>query len=199
MKKILHISLLFFSVLLLTSSKTTGTVDKEEAKKAFDYLNQIRQNPKNYSKEIGSFMRSIKPMPVLIWNDTLAQVAEEKALDMAEKDYFAHINKKGEGINVLINRGGYSLPKDFYKKKTNNFFESIATGQTDGVAAINDLIRDKGINPPAHRQHLLGLTPFWAECFDIGIGFIRTDNPQKPTYICIIIARHTPPEGMIVK
>ncbi|MBN2786891.1 MAG: CAP domain-containing protein [Paludibacteraceae bacterium] len=185
--------ILAFCTTLIASSvtaKNSGTINLEEAKNAFEYLNRVRQNPKNYSKEIGGFMRSIKPMPALIWNDTLARVAQEKALDMANKNYFAHINKSGQGINILIHQAGYTLEKEFIKNKKNNFFESLAMGQDNGVEVINELILDKVVNPPSHRQHLLGLTDFWASCLDIGIGFVTTDNPQIPTYTCIIIARH---------
>jgi hypothetical protein len=72
-------------------------------------------------------------------------------------------------------------------------------GHESGLEVIKGLILDKGINPPAHRQHLLGMTKFWAECYDIGIGFVRTDNPEIPSYTCIIIARHNEPDGMVVK
>lgn len=192
MKKTILISAIttVLIILLVAANKPNATVDKEEAKSAFEYLNQVRQNPKEFSKEIGISLRSVKAMPLLIWNDTLAQVAEAKALDMATNNYFSHVNKKGEGINVLIHKGGYTLPKEFLKPKKNNYFESIAMGHESGMEVIKGLILDKGINPPAHRQHLLGMTKFWAACYDIGIGFVRTDNPEIPSYTCIIIARH---------
>lgn len=183
----LLLPLLFF---LFVSAKPTIEVDKKEAQEAFEYLNRVRLSPADFSKEIGVNLRKVKPLPALVWNDTLAAVAEARAKDMAEKNYFGHINKKGEGVNILIHRAGYHLSEEFYKNKKNNFFESLAMGQESGVEVVRDLILDKGINPPDHRKHLLGMNDFWAECYDVGIGFIRTDNPQKPSYICIIIAKH---------
>lgn len=171
-------------------AKTKGTADKQEARKAYEYLNQVRQSPKDFSKEIKLNLSSVKSMPGLVWNDTLAAVAEARAMDMAEKAYFGHVNKKGEGINIQINRAGYTLPPEFFKNKKENSFESIAMGPPSGVEAIQGLILDKGINPPNHRKHLLGMTSFWANCYDCGIGFVRTDDPKKPTYICVIIAKH---------
>ncbi len=176
--------------LLFCSAKPSVYLDNEEAQKAFGYLNQVRQNPNAYSKEIGVNLRKVKPLAPLIWNDTLAKVAQAKAIDMAENNYFSHTNKKGQGINILIYEAGYAIPESFYKKKGNNFFESLAMGQENGIDVIKALIKDKGVNPPAHRQHLLGLTDFWAACYDIGIGFVRTNDPQRRTYTCIIIARH---------
>lgn len=191
MKKLISLILIpGLIVVLFVTAKPVGTVDKAEAQLAFEYLNKVRQSPKSYTKEIGMMMLLAKPMPALIWNDTLAEVAEARAMDMAEKDYFGHVNKKGEGVNILIHRAGYELDKVFLKKKKENSFESIAFGFESGVESVKMLIIDKGVNPPNHRKHLLGMTPFWATCYDCGIGFVRTDNPQKPTYICIIIAKH---------
>jgi uncharacterized protein YkwD len=171
-------------------ARTKATVDKLEAQAAYEYLNKVRRSPKDFSKEIKLNLSSVKAMPLLVWNDTLAQVAEARATDMAEKDYFAHVNKQGEAVNIQLNRAGYVLQKEFLKNKKENSFESIAFGPATGVEAIQGLILDKGINPPNHRKHLLGMTPFWANCYDCGIGFVRTDNPKKPTYICVIIAKH---------
>lgn len=202
MKTKIIISILIASIILVfiaANNPNTLTLDKQEAKNAFEYLNKVRENPKEYSEEIGISLRKAKPIFPLIWNDTLAKVAEEKAMDMATNNYFSHVNKKGQGINILIHRAGYTLPKDFYKNKRNNFFESLAMGQDDGIEAIKGLIKDEGINPPAHRQHLLGLTYLWSTCYDIGIGFVTTDNPEMPSYTCIIIARHNTPNGELVK
>src|SRR4051812_26593984 len=68
--------------------KTAAKLDKDEAKKAFDYLNKVRQAPDKYSKEIGVDLSDVKPRPELKWNDDLAKAAQDKALDMAERDYF---------------------------------------------------------------------------------------------------------------
>lgn len=191
MKKLLSLILLpILAFVLFVSAKPVCTVDKAEAQLAFEYLNKVRQSPKSYTKEIGMMMLLAKQMPQLIWNDTLAQVAEARALDMAEKDYFAHVNKKGEAVNILIHRAGYELDEIFIKKKKQNSFESIAFGYASGVESVKNLIIDKGINPPNHRKHLLGMTDFWATCYDCGIGFVQSSNPQKSTYICIIIAKH---------
>ncbi len=188
--KFKYISLSIIAIAFFTSGKLTCTVDKEEAKAAYEYLNKVRQSPKEYSKEIGWFMKRIDSMPALVWNDTLAEVAEARAMDMAEKKYFGHVNKKGQGVNILIYKAGYELNEVLYKKKKMNSFESIAMGMATGEETVKALIIDKGINPPNHRKHLLGMTDFWANCYDCGIGFVRTDDPVRPTYVCIIIAKH---------
>lgn len=167
-------------------------VNKEEAKKAFEYLNQFRANPKEYGDKLKLNLKKVEPRPALIWNETLAKVAEARALDMAENKYFSHVNKKGQGINILIHEAGYTLPKKWLKNKQDNFFESIQAGAKDGIEAINDLIIDKGTPSLGHRKHLLGMDddkPFNSKLKDIGIGFVSCPKGcQYNSYTCVIIA-----------
>jgi uncharacterized protein YkwD len=167
-------------------------INKEEAKKAFEYLNQFRANPKEYGEKIKLNLKKVDARPALIWNETLAKVAEQRALDMAENNYFSHINKKGKGINILIHEAGYTLPKEWIKNKQDNFFESIHAGAKDGIEAINDLIIDKETPNFGHRKHLLGIDdskPFNSKLKDIGIGFVTCKKGCKYiSYTCIIIA-----------
>ena len=169
--------------------KEKATLDHDEAKKAFEYLNRIRQEPAKFSKEVGVDLSDVKPRPALIWNDILAKVAEEKALDMANRDYFGHVTPEGLGINIQIHQAGYFLPKDWVKEKDQNFFESISAGTETGVAAIKNLIVDKELPAALHRKQLLGMNEFYSLCTDIGIGFARNPKSKYRTYMSIIIAR----------
>jgi len=168
-------------------------VSKEEAKKAFILLNDIRANPGNYYKELG-YEKNLKTTKrQLIWNDTLARVAEEKARDMAERDYFAHVNPEGIGINYLISKSGYKLNPDWTKEKSQNYFESLAAGSADGEDAIKQLIIDESDARGGyrHRIHLLGLDEWSSSLVDIGIGFASVKSGSEyPTYISVIIAKH---------
>src|SRR5262245_31854996 len=83
------------------------TVDRDEATKAFEYLNAARRGPPSFSKEMGADLSDVKARPALKWDAPLAKVAEEKALDMAKRRYFDHVNPDGLGINVLIHEAGY--------------------------------------------------------------------------------------------
>ncbi|HEV2948041.1 MAG TPA: CAP domain-containing protein [Gemmataceae bacterium] len=166
-----------------------AALDRDEARKAFDYLNRIRKEPAKFSKEIGIDLENVKARPALKWNGILAKVAEEKALDMANRDYFGHVTPEGRGINIQIHEAGYALPKDWLKEKDQNFFESISAGTNTGEEAIRNLIVDKDLAAAPHRNQLLGITDFYAECTDIGIGFARNPKSKYRTYMSIIIAR----------
>lgn len=93
-------------------------IDRREAKKAYQYLNEFRMNPKKYGREIRvNNLRNVKQTR-LVWNDQLAKVAEERAKDMARRNYFDHTDPSGYGPNYHINKAGYYLNPDWLKKKT---------------------------------------------------------------------------------
>jgi uncharacterized protein YkwD len=190
MKKLILFSLLALFSLAFFAYRFTATVDKDAAKKGAEYLNKVRQAPASFSKEIGTDLSYISKKPALKWNDTLAKVAEAKALDMAKRKYFAHVDPDGNGINVKINKAGYKLPASWIKDPKENYFESISAGNEDCLEAMRSLILDEGLTPPDHRNHLMGLNDFWDSCTDIGIGFATDPDSEYRTYTCVIIAKH---------
>jgi hypothetical protein len=184
----------FIILALLLSAFRTGdgiVIDKAEAKKAFSLLQEIRNNSKGFFRELG-FDSTLKKTAIqLQWNDTLAKVAEKKAYDMANRNYFAHVDPDGNGLNYFINKSGYKLNSDWTKSKSDNYFESLAANNETGEEAIKDLIIDSNTPSFGHRNHLLGLDNWNASLTDIGIGFSRRDSGSTyKTYTCVIIAKH---------
>ena len=161
-----------------------------EVVNAFNYLNAVRKNPARYSNEIGVDLSGVKPMHELKWNFTLAKVAQAKAEDMVERGYFAHVDPDGGGINYKINAAGYTLASSFLQNYSDNNFESLAAGNKAGKDAIIQLINDGGASNDnaGHRRHLLAIEPFWANCYDIGIGMAQ--GGVYGYYWCVIIAKH---------
>ena len=181
------------TTLLLTSFQKTDNVriDKVEAKKAFVLLNDIRANPEKYYKQF-SFLEGLEITNTeLSWNDTLAKVAQAKALDMARRNYFDHVNPDGYGLNYFINKSGYKLNQEWLENIEDNYFESAGAGVPNGASAIRGLIIDKGDPLHGHRKHLLGIEDWNASLVDIGIGFARRDSGSRyKTYVSVIIAKH---------
>jgi len=163
---------------------------KEEAQQAFQLLNTIRSNPEKYYKELQLNGQLAITQKTLRWNDTLARVAEAKAMDMAKRNYFNHVNPDGYGINYYINQSGYKLNADWLKDKKENFFESLGTGHDSATEAIRSLIIDADDATKGHRDHLLGIGEWDAALVDIGIGFVKCDGGKYQSYTCIIIAKH---------
>jgi uncharacterized protein YkwD len=181
-------------LLFLTSFHPDKAIelDRQEAQDAFAFLNEVRANPAAYYKEL-RYKKSLKTSPVMLrWNDTLARVAEEKALDMAERNYFAHVDPDRKGINYLVHQAGYELHPDWLKKKSENNFESIAANAKTGVEAIKMLIIDENEPSLGHRKHLLGLDEWNAPLKDVGIGFVRCSSGCRyKSYVSVIIARQS--------
>ncbi len=176
-------------VLLIFFQTSFSQPSKEEAKSAFEYLNKVRQNPGKFSKEIGAELNKIEPLPSLIWNDTLAKVAELKAMDMGKRNFFAHVNPEGKGINIMVHEAGYLLPPEWIEDKKENFFESINAGTETGIGAIQDLILDKYDKGKGHRKHLLGMNDFYRELTHIGIGHVKIEGSKYTWYTVVIVAK----------
>jgi uncharacterized protein YkwD len=167
-----------------------GVLNTTEAQSAFNYLNLVRVAPSTYSNEIGVDLSYVSATHTLVWNSALATAAQNKALDMANRNYFAHVDPDGNGMNIKIYQAGYVLNSSWITDPKSNNFESISAGYSSGIEHIKGLILDEGIDPPGHRNHLLGIVPFWANCYDIGIGYANSTNTTYKTYCCVLIAKH---------
>ena len=192
MLRVFIVTFMCLSSLFFFGQSSNYILQKVQAKEAFNYLNKVRVKPSNFKNEIGYFMKSIKPKHELKWNKILVEVAEEKAMDMAKKNYFNHVSKDGKGINVMIHKAGYKLNSDWIKDKKDNSFESISAGSKTAVESITNLIIDANVKGLGHRKHLLGMNNWYGMMKDIGIGFVsclNTDNTYN-TYCCVIIATH---------
>lgn len=172
-------------------------INKEEAEAAFQYLNQFRAAPIEMGKKVKIKLNGVASRQILLWDTILAKVAEEKALDMAKHNYFAHVNKKGQGINIMLQEAGYNLPEEYYSDPKANYFESICYGAENGIDGINVLIRDSGEPGLGHRKHLLGIDDkkggeFNILLTDIGIGYVTVtkNNILVKSYMSVIIATH---------
>ena len=164
----------------------------DEVQKAYALINKVRKNPSAYSSVMGVDLSGVKKRDTLTWNEILAKVAQAKAEDMANNNYFSHTDLNGYGINYYVNKAGYEIPAKWYADKTTNYFENIAAGYSTGEATVKQLIYDKGANNASagHRASLLGMTDWTSNCYDIGIGFAYNKSSKYRYYWSIIIAKH---------
>lgn len=187
----MKILFLILSALLITGSGQLPKLDKEQARSAYVLLNKIRKNPQSYAREM-PFLGEVKAMPALKWNDTLAKAAEAKALDMARRNYFAHVDPDGYGMNYHIMKAGYRLDSSWTKNPKANYFESCNAGGQTGEEVIRMLLIDEGVPNAGHRKHLLGIDSWSSGLYDIGIGYARSDSSSfYKTYTCVLIAKHS--------
>jgi uncharacterized protein YkwD len=113
----------------------------------------------------------------------LAQVAREKATDMANRDYFSHVTPEGIGPNYLVQQAGYVLPGYYGDDLQINYIESLAAGRSTAGATWNQWMTSE-----THRNHLLGLSEFYAKQVEYGIGYAFNPNSHYQHYWTVIIA-----------
>ncbi len=111
----------------------------------------------------------------------LAQVAREKAQDLATRQFFSHVNPDGEGPNYLVTQAGYNLPAWYGSAMGSNNIESIAAGYTTAAAAWAGWMASSG-----HRTHVLAESSFWAEQTNYGIGYYYdASSPYRHYWVFI--------------
>lgn len=192
----IHHLAFFFTILLFVSFYHCATaqkisIHKREAQQAYRLLNDIRKNPEKYARELQlSNLKKVSRKP-LRWNNTLAKVAGQRALDMAKRNYFDHVSPDGYGANYYIHKGGYTLTADWLKDRRSNYFESIGANHPSAVAGIKSLVRGSRQNNFAHRVHLLGMDDWNGSLYDVGIGFATGGRKSTyKTYLVVLIAKH---------
>lgn len=117
----------------------------------------------------------------------LVLAAQNKADDMAKRDYLSHNTPGGITPNENVVMTGYKLP-DWYFPVGNNV-ESWHFGSETAEKAIENLLTS-----PTHRRHIAGESDFTRsqECF--GVGVSQKDPTDPYTRIYVIVTAHCPVE-----
>ena len=185
--------ILFVYVLLLLTNITTfiPLVYADESPRKI-YLPTIFNPPCLTAAEEGQLAQLLvqdpqQQRPSLTCNDILAQVAHARAADMAEREYFDHVNPDGYGPNYLVEQAGYILPDFYGNDPTANYIESIAAGNSTAAATWQQWMDSSG-----HRQHLLGLNDFYKDQIEYGIGYAYDPDSPYRHYWVIITAQPGP-------
>lgn len=122
--------------------------------------------------------------PLLRCNAILTRVAQVRALDMAQRRYFSHVNPDGFGPNYLVRMAGYTLPATYGATLTSNNIESIGAGAGDAEQMWHAWLQST-----KHSTHLLGANSFYAEQSDYGIGFVQVPGSPYQFYWVFISAK----------
>jgi hypothetical protein len=181
---------------LLVSYKDTPDgiyADPQQALRAFTQLNKVRKDPNSFTERYNVSLKDVAAQPDLAWSDTLAEVAQAWALDMAQHDYLGNVNKDGYGVNYFMHKAGYRLDTIWRKYKKTSTFVAIDGGSPSGETAIKALVVDKDNSSLDERKLLLGIGDFNASLHDCGIGFVHgTKDTKYRNYTVVIIAKHHP-------
>jgi uncharacterized protein YkwD len=91
-------------------------------------------------------------LPALRYSNRLTAMAEAKALDMIEKQYFAHESPSGDGVGELADKYGYE-------------YLSVGENLALGDFASSSHVVDGWMNSPGHRANILN-----TEFTEIGVS-----------------------------
>jgi len=119
----------------------------------------------------------------VVCNPILAEVARQRAEDMANRDYFSHTNPDGVGPNYLVRAAGYPLPDYYNQKLSANNVESITAGHATAAEAWTAFLQSQ-----QHRNHLLGENSFYADQHEFGIGYAERKASDYQYYWVVITA-----------
>lgn len=127
--------------------------------------------------------------PQLVCSPALRQAAYFHAQDMINRAYFGHVTPPPNSIgpNQMARNAGYILPTFYGTSVTANYIESIAAGYATPAAVWSGWMASSD-----HQDHLLGLSPFYAEQIDFGIAYIYGPSSTYGHYWVVITARKGP-------
>jgi uncharacterized repeat protein (TIGR01451 family) len=113
---------------------------------------------------------------------TLAQLARDKAADMAWRGYFNSVNPEGIGPNQLAREAGYSLPLSYSVAADGNDIEVIAAG-FEAITDTWSLLLASG-----HITQLLGLTEPYLSQREFGVGYTYVATSPFQYYWVFVVA-----------
>ena len=133
-----------------------------------EYINLFKSDP-------------LQGRKIVIEHPVLMAVAHERALDMSMRNYFGHTDPDGFGPNWHVRNAGYVLPEWYHKEPHANNIESIG----GGFSNAQDLMEGFK-SSPGHMKHILGLSEFYQEQTNIGVGVsYHTESKYKPIWVII--------------
>lgn len=138
-----------------------------------------RELARLFEEAAGQRRRATRCDPVL------SRVARARAADMSTRRYFRHVTPEGDGPNRQVEAAGYSLPLVYSRRRSANNIEVITAGDETPAEAWRSWLGSR-----AHRRQVLGLTAFFAEQTDYGVGHAETPNSRYRHYWVLIAARH---------
>lgn len=135
-----------------------------EEHELLELINRARRDPPAEGVRLGLDFSAIAPRPPLTHAALLGQAALAHSLDMAARAFYGHLNPDGVGPVGRVLDTGYALHSRYGTNRASNTIENVgaASGNLmDTPQKVHDLFMiDAGVNPPKHRQLLLGVGNF---------------------------------------
>ncbi len=114
-------------------------------------------------------VRAVNGLPGLSGNEKLDAIAEERARDMLQKQYFAHVSPTGEQASDLAQRAGYP-------------YRIIAENIASGLFLSNQKLIDGWMQSPGHRKNILS-----SDVREIGISVMKGKMMGEDAWVSVQI------------
>lgn len=119
----------------------------------------------------------------MTWDPVLHAVARARAMSMATRRYFDHVDPDGYGPNRLVQLAGYALPVLWGVEPDGNFIESIGAGSSTASGAFTNWM-----NSPTHRAHLMAEDQLHLDQIRYAVAFVDVPGSQMRRYQVFISA-----------
>ena len=120
--------------------------------------------------------RGLNELPALSENSLLNTIAEARARDMFEKQYFAHVSPTGEQASDIAQKIGYQ-------------YKIIAENIASGGFLTNQKVIDGWMQSPGHRKNMLS-----SEVKELGAAITKGTMNGQETWISVqIFGLQSPP------
>lgn len=135
-----------------------------EEHELLELINRARRDPPAEGVRLGLDFSAIAARPPLTHDALLGRAATAHTLDMAARAFYGHTNPDGVGPVGRVLDTGYDLHTRYGRDRASNTLENVgaASGNLlDTPQKVHDAFMiDAGVNPPKHRQLLLGIGNF---------------------------------------
>lgn len=135
-----------------------------EEHELLELLNRARRDPPAEGVRLGLDFSVIPARPPLTHDWLLGRAATRHSLDMSARSFYGHTNPDGVGPVGRVLDTGYDLHARYGTARASNTLENVgaASGNLlDTPQKVHDAFMiDAGVNPPKHRELLLGIGNF---------------------------------------
>jgi len=150
--------------------ETVKTTKNETAAVLIDYVpneSALKQSEKAIF-DIVNEIRTENGIKKFLWNDAIANLARAKSKDMADRNYFNHVNPEGETFKDILNKN-----KIFYLVASEDI-EMIGNITSDQILLnLSEYVVEGWLNSPAHRVPILDKDEIYS---DAGVGTYCKNN-----------------------
>ncbi|HBP16818.1 MAG TPA: hypothetical protein DEA08_03355 [Planctomycetes bacterium] len=135
-----------------------------EEHELLELINRARKDPPAEGARLGLDFSAIQARPPLTHQGQLGTAALKHSQDMAARAFYGHVNPDNVGPVGRVLDEGYALHSRYGTNRMSNTIENVgaASGNLlDTPQKVHDAFMiDAGVNPPKHRELLLGIGNF---------------------------------------